>query len=94
MGQDGPQQRKKKNSLDNSKTRLLDDEDKPKPPYTVSKPLLDENQKKNLRTLINFMLPCALMIYFGIVLQGYSVKEFNGLVTNRYFLLGTSSEVA
>ena len=30
-----------------------------------------------------------LAIYLGIVLQGYSIKEFNGIVTNRYFLLGT-----
>ena len=88
MGSDGAQQRKKKNSLDNSKTRLLDDEDKPKPPFNPPKPFLDDNQRKNLKTIVNFMVPCCLMIYFGIVLQGYSVKEFNGLVTNRYFLLG------
>lgn len=39
-------------------------------------------------TLRQFFIPCVLAVYLGIVLQGYSVKEFNGLVTNRYFLLG------
>ena len=37
---------------------------------------------------MHFLLPCMLAVYLGIILQGYSVKEFNGLVTNRYFLLG------
>lgn len=37
---------------------------------------------------MHFLLPCMLAVYLGIILQGYSVKEFNGLITNRYFLLG------
>ena len=39
-------------------------------------------------TVMHFLLPCMLAVYLGIILQGYSVKEFNGLITNRYFLLG------
>ena len=42
---------------------------------------------------MHFMLPCLLTVYVGIILQGYSVKEFNGLVTNRYFLLGACVRV-
>ena len=45
-------------------------------------------QEKNLATLMHFALPCLVAVYAAIILQGYSVKEFNGLVTNRYFLLG------
>lgn len=37
---------------------------------------------------MHFALPCLVAVYAAIILQGYSVKEFNGLVTNRYFLLG------
>jgi hypothetical protein len=41
---------------------------------------------------MHFLLPCMLAVYLGIILQGYSVKEFNGLITNRYFLLGKQRE--
>ncbi|TFJ84017.1 hypothetical protein NSK_005112 [Nannochloropsis salina CCMP1776] len=87
---EGLTQRKgKKGNQNAAKAPSADKEDKHKP-IRASASLfpLDPITEKNLATLRQFFIPCILAVYLGIVLQGYSVKEFNGLVTNRYFLLG------
>lgn len=63
-------------------------ESNPNPPIPPPNHSTRNTQEKNLATLMHFFLPCLLAAYVGIILQGYSIKEFNGLVTNRYFLLG------
>jgi len=66
------------------KTVSADKEDKPKPT------LADVNHQKNLASLHNFLLPAVCLIYLGLVLAKYSVKDFNPLITNQYLLLGKS----
>lgn len=59
-----------------------DKEDKVKPT------LADINSQKNKASLVNYLLPAVLMIYLGLVLSKYNLKEFNHLITNKYLLLG------
>lgn len=62
---------------------VKDAEEKPKTtkPITVKK-------EDNFATITNFLIPMILFIYLGIVLGKYSLAEYNGLVTNKFLLLG------
>lgn len=61
---------------------VVEKEDKVKPT------LADINAQKNKASFVNFFLPAVLLIYLGLVLSKYNLKEFNHLLTNKYLLLG------